>query len=376
MELTALDLFSGAGGASLGLLNVDAVDLQGAVDIDEEALASYNRNLPVKAVKANLKKTTLSEITDSHYDFQPRDIDLIVGCPPCQEFSSLQDTTPDPELRKKPKDNLLSAYLDRILEASPRVVLFENVPGLTQGNDKQYLEDFLSFLRKAGYGVKYDVYNMANFGVPQKRDRAIAFAVRGAPSNELTLPTPTHAPPEGAQESQRHPWRTVEEDIGDLPALESGESKEDQYNGHRARNHKPDTIERIKAVPENGDRRDLPPEHQLDCHKNLKNESSAGNIYGRMNWRSPAPTLTGRCLSPSSGRFLHPEQDRAISPREAARLMTFPDWYKLPEKNSVAETVLGNAIPPRFFTVSVEQFLTQNRELIVQSRRNQTKGVS
>jgi DNA (cytosine-5)-methyltransferase 1 len=366
MKLTAFDLFSGAGGVSLGLLDIKSIDLRGAVDIDDDARTFYNKNLPVESAQADLKSATLADITETHYDFSPQDIDLIVGCPPCQKFSSLQDTTPDPEARDEQKDNLLQAYLDRILEAKPRVVVFENVPGLTQGENQQYLEEFLIYLRKAGYGVEYSLYNMANFGVPQKRKRAIAFAVRNVSSDSLSMPKPTHAPPNEASETNRNPWRTVDDAIEDLPPLEAGESKEDAYDSHRARNHRPKTLERIEHVPLKGDRRDLPEEYQLECHKNLDDGTSAANIYGRMAWDEPAPTLTGRCLTPSCGRFLHPEQHRAISPREAARLMTFPDWYELPDKNSKAEKLLGNAVPPRFIVLALEQFLTRNRSHLSQ----------
>lgn len=368
MVLTAIDLFSGGGGASLGLHRVEEVELRGAAEINDKVREPYNENLPVEAADIDLTdEDALQQILDA-YDLQTSDIDLVIGCPPCQKYSSLQDTTPP--LDDGPKNKLLNIYLDLLLNISPKVIVFENVPGLMSEKNEQYVEDLKHYLRKAGYGLDMQLLNTAEYGVPQGRKRAIAIGIRGVPDSEVSLPEPTHAPPEQASKEGKQPYRTVKDAIGDLPPLEAGEKRDDlPFNGHRARNHRKKTVEFMKKIPENGgSRTDLPESEQLDCHKNLDNKNSAGNVYGRMKWDEPGPTLTGRCTSPSSGRFIHPEQDRGISPREAARIMTFPDEYDLPQANGTAEKLIGNAVPPDFIATVLTEFISEHKSLIEKPR--------
>ncbi|ERJ07375.1 DNA -methyltransferase protein [Halorhabdus tiamatea SARL4B] len=368
MDLTAVDLFSGGGGASLGIHRVDGVELQGAAEINEEVREHYNKNLPVEAADIDLTDDDALNQICSKYGLEPEDIDLVIGCPPCQKYSSLQDTTPP--LDDGPKNKLLNVYIDLILKIAPKVVVFENVPGLMSEKNEQYVDDLRYHLRKSNYGFDLKRLCTADYGVPQDRDRVIGIGIQGVSSEEVTLPEPTHAPPEQADSEGKEPYRTVGDAIGDLPPLEAGETHDDlPFNGHRARNHRKNTVEFMKQIPENGgSRTDLPEEDQLECHKNLDNKSSAGNVYGRMTWEEPGPTLTGRCTTPSSGRFVHPEQDRGISPREAARIMTFPDDYDLPDSNGTAERLIGNAVPPDFIATVLSDFLTQHEDLIKESQ--------
>jgi DNA (cytosine-5)-methyltransferase 1 len=364
MELTAVDLFSGGGGASIGLHRVDGVNLRAAAEINDQIRKYYNKNLPVEAADIDLiDEDALSQICEK-YSLQSSDFDLVIGCPPCQKYSSLQDTTPP--LDDGPKNKLLNVYIDLILSIAPKVVVFENVPGLMMEKNEQYVEDLKHYLRKSGYGIDIQLLNTANYGVPQARKRAIAVGIKGVPDEEVTLPEPTHAPPEEAESEDKLPYRTVADAIDNLPPLDAGESRDDlPFNGHRARNHRQKTIEFIKKIPENGgSRTDLSNDEQLECHQNLEDKSSAGNVYGRMKWEEPGPTLTGRCITPSSGRFVHPEQHRGISPREAARIMTFPDKYDLPKFNNTAERLIGNAVPPDFITTVLTNFLDEHGDLV------------
>lgn len=374
MDFQAIDLYSGAGGASIGLQRADGIDVIAAVDIDEAACESYDENLPLTPHQADLRETGISDICD-HFDITKDDIDIVVGCPPCQNFSTLRRTSPWPD--GEPKDELLVAFVDRILEASPSVVVFENVPGILDTDDGQYVEWFKSIMRKAGYGVTLDVVNAADYGVPQRRKRTIGICVKGISHNEVLLPPTTHAenPEEHDRDVER--WVTVRDEIADLPSLEAGESATD-IDGHRARNHQSQTIELMQAIPtDGGSRSDLPEELELDCHKRLDG-GGAGNVYGRMAWDEPASTLTTRCTSPSSGRFVHPEQHRAITPREAARLMSFPDSFELPSKNSDAERLVGNAVPPRLMTAIVEGVLQNLEEIgyVWRSQRSEQRGLA
>lgn len=364
MDLTALDLFSGGGGASIGVHRVDGVKLRAAAEINDNVREYYNKNLPIEAANIDLTDDDALHQICEEYEIQPSEIGLVIGCPPCQKYSSLQDTTPP--LDDGPKNKLLNVYIDMIIRISPKVVVFENVPGLMTKNNEQYVKDLKSYLRKAGYGISMELLNTADYGVPQSRKRAIAIGVKGASDEDISLPEPTHAPPEQANAEGKQPYRTVADAISDLPPLESGESFDGlPFNGHRARNHRKKTIEFIKKIPQNGgSRTDLPDKEQLECHQNLDNKNSAGNVYGRMKWEEPGPTLTGRCITPSSGRFVHPEQHRGISPREAARIMTFPDDYDLPDSNSTAERLIGNAVPPDFITTVLTNFFAEHEEVI------------
>lgn len=364
MDLTAVDLFSGGGGASIGLHQLDQVTICGAAEIHETRREYYNRNLPLEAADIDLSDEDAFAQFSEFYGVSAEDIDLVIGCPPCQKFSSLQDTTPEKE--EGPKNRLINAYLDFILAASPKVVIFENVPGLLNRGNEEYVEDLLHYLQKAGYGTDIGLLNMADFGVPQARKRTIGVGIHGVKRADVSLPEPTHYPPDEAEELDEPRWRTVRMAIGDLPPLEAGERRDDlPFNGHRARNHREKTVDFMRKIPKDGgSRTDLPEEEQLACHKRLSENGGAGNVYGRMSWDEPGPTLTGRCITPSSGRFVHPEQDRGISPREAARIMTFPDSYELPEQNREAEQLIGNAVPPMFIEKVVVEFLESHAEFI------------
>lgn len=343
-ELKAVDLFAGAGGGSVGL-DQAGTEVVAAVDNDPDAVETYRNNpVDVEPLEADLTEVTFNDIAD-HYGFDIGEIDLVMGCPPCQNFSWLRDTVPWPE--GEAKDELLKAFYERVKEADAEYVLFENVPGIASTDGGQYLKWLKDNMGELGYGMDVDVVNAADYGVPQRRKRTIGFFVKGRRNEEVEIPDPTHAPKEEARENGKQSWNTVRDAISDLPPLEAGEEWNEDP-AHRASRHHESTIEILEAVPKDGgSRRDIQDEDLiLECHKRLDEPNSAGNVYGRMAWDKPAPTLTTRCTTPSCGRFTHPEQNRGISYREAARLMTFPD-FELPEKNGPAERVVGNAVPPR-----------------------------
>lgn len=354
-----VDLFCGAGGASLGFHQA-GFDVRGAVDIDGDALETYTRNLTDEGIvdfeplKADLKNTSFDEIRD-HFGIDPGEVDVICGCPPCQNFSSLRDTTEWPE--DEPKDDLLRAFVQRIREEKPDVVFFENVQGILSSGEGAYIKWFRDQMEEmgrdededGGYGVKLKLVNAADYGVPQKRRRTIGICVYGAESENIEFPTPTHAEHPNQYDDLGR-WKTVEDTIvrDDLVALSKGEQQDDDP-AHRARNHRQKTIEMMEAIPRDGgswmDLRGTKNEDLIrECHQDM--DSGAGSAYGRMAWEEPAPTLTTRCTTPSCGRFTHPEANRGITPREAALLMTLPRDFTLPDKISAAERVVGNAVPP------------------------------
>lgn len=408
----AIDLFCGAGGASLGLVQA-GFEVCGAVDADEEALAVYETNLcqesleeypgkvsfdqPLRADLSFGEDDTVDDSLSSvDYDdicevfgLEPDEVDLICGCPPCQNFSSLRDTEPWPE--DELKDTLLQAFVTLVRQATPEVVLFENVQGImTAGEDEptayiDWLQGQMESITReddseatGGYGYAFDVLNAANYGVPQRRRRTIGLFVYGTDDSEVELPEPTHTE-EPDKDDEREPWRTVKDAIyrDDLKQdLNLGEKQIDIEGypddpGHRARRHHDSTVEMIQAIRNHGDSwRDLrgTDDEDLirDCHEDM--ETSAGAAYGIMDEADVSPTLTTRCATVSCGRFTHPCEDRAITFREAALLMSFTPWFKLPGKNSAAERIIGNAVPPELIKIIGEVIIEEsNRKKLANS---------
>jgi len=388
-NLKAIDLFCGAGGASIGLAKA-GIDIVGAVDAEESPVETYEHNLctgeiedlpgsitfdsPFQADLSRGRSDEYEALTSVDYfdicDYFGLDcdeVDLICGCPPCQNYSSLRDTEPWDE--DDPKELLLETYVEFIREAVPDYVFFENVPGiLTAGEDEPsaYVDWFLGQMSEitrdgdsedeGGYGVEFQLVNAADYGVPQKRKRTIGLFVYGADDDEVEFPQPTHAE-EPSPNSNQSEWVTVEDAIlrdDDLRVelalgeKQTGTDNLPHFPDHRARQHHDRTVKRAKRIREFGDSwRDLEGteyEHLIeDCHDGLSD--GAHSAYGIMAKDEPAPTLTTKCTTISSGRFTHPTQNRSITLREAARLMTFPDWFEFPGSHGASETVVGNAVP-------------------------------
>lgn len=297
----------------------------------------------MEPICTDLSEVRGREILD-HYGLERGSISCVIGCPPCQGFSSLRRTRyPNEEDDRK---GLIGVFIERIREINPKAVVFENVPGIVRSKGRPYFDKYLSELHKMEYISNWGVFNAADLGVPQVRKRVVAISVKGLKEKPI-LPYQTHARP-GSGNDDMKPWRTVRDAISDLPPLEPGDACPDVLN-HVARNHSPRILELISLIPKDGgSRKSLPEEYWLECHKNLEKRRGAENTYGRMWWDKPAGTMTCRCTTPSSGRFLHPEQDRAITPREAARFQTFPDDYKFHELLTHAERQIGNAVPVKF----------------------------
>lgn len=323
-KYTAIDLFSGCGGLTLGL-KLAGFKVRAAIEKDALAVKTYKANhsdvvvchddiLDVKA--ASLRKRLKLEVGE---------LDLLAGCPPCQGFSALR--TRNGARQKRDKRNGLITEMMRFARAfRPKAIMMENVPGLAEHwSFKKLCRD----LRSLGYRVEWDVKDARHYGVPQRRKRLILVAGRG-----FDVPL--------AKESNN--IKTVWKAIGDLKA--PGRSRDKLQNLPENRSEK--ILNLIRAIPKDGgSRTDLPKSRQLACHKRT---DGFNDVYGRMAWHEPAPTITGGCFNPSKGRFLHPAENRAITLREAAVLQSFPRRYRFPtdkSKESVA-LMIGNALPPTF----------------------------
>lgn len=358
MDGGVLDYYSGAGGASLAMQS-SGFSVLGAIDIDPVANEVYSDNLGLTPLEADVTKISYSDVLE-HFNLSEDEAPVWIGCPPCKNFSSLRRTRP--WKKGSSKDSLLVAFLRHIKEGLPNVVIFENVPGVVTLEKGKYFKRYLNEMKEMGYGTVFKVVLAADYGVPQLRKRVLAFSVLEANSEDLVLPGPTHSDPVKSEEEGKPLWKTVKDAIADLPPLKRG-AEDPSIINHRAKTHTEKALRIIRKIPKDGgSRKDLPKSLWLPCHKKLK--AGAESVYGRMWWNKPSPTMTTRCTTPSCGRFLHPEQDRAITPREAARLQSFPDSFAFPQTFNFAERVIGNAVPPDLFRALVQGFFKENRWVV------------
>jgi len=297
----------------------------GAIEIDADAVDVYKRNHPATHIwSKDIRKVTAKAVLKK-LAIEKGDLDVLGGCPPCQGFSTLRTYNGGRRVLDKQND-LIFEFQRLVLGLKPKRVMMENVPGLF---DNRRLKEFRAALEKAGYTVDVDVLNVAEYGVPQRRRRLVLLASR---VSKVAFAQPTKKA------------RTVRDAIGTMPiAGKSGDALHDLPEKRSRR-----VAARIRQIPANGgSRSSLPNRLKLECHKN---SDGFKDVYGRMAWDEPAPTITTGCFNPSKGRFLHPEANRAITMREAALLQSFPRSYKFPAtlgKVKVA-TMIGNALPPEF----------------------------
>jgi len=350
-KLSAVDLFCGCGGLTLGLKKA-GFQVLGAVDIDPRSVKTYRANhCEVKIWEADIRDLEPSDFAAT-LGLEKGRLDLLAGCPPCQGFSTMR-TLNGALLIDDPRNDLLFEF-QRFIEALlPRAVMMENVPGLA---DDERFAAFCNRMEEIGYVGDYRILNAAEYGVPQRRHRLVYLAGFGA---EIPFADPARR------------MKTVRDAIGGLPKVgESGDPIHDMPE-HRT----PKVMELIRRIPKNGgSRTDLPDEYQLECHRRC---NGFKDVYGRMAWDDVAPTITSGCFNPSKGRFLHPEEDRAITMREAALLQGFPRNYKFPttDNKSAVALMIGNALPPPFIkahAVSIKKFLSSYGNV---SPDNKRKGM-
>ena len=299
-----------------------------AVDWDRDAAATYKQNFPDAEVAErdiqDLETREVGEVLES-----ADSIRLFAGCAPCQPFANHQHRPVDRDSRTF----LLLEFLRFITDLQPELVFIENVPGMQRMSTSQ--GPFARFQKELSkkYEVDYDIVSSADYGVPQMRRRLVLLASR---LGKINIPPPTHGP------DTLQPYSTVRQWIGSMPRIEAGR-EHPTISHHKAGRLSDLNIERINATPEGGDRRNWPPELLPDCHRgDFKGHT---DVYGRMSWDKLAPTLTTKCISYSNGRFGHPEQNRAISVREAACLQTFPESFRFTGPATSQARQIGNAVP-------------------------------
>lgn len=330
-ELTAIDLFCGAGGFSLGLKWAD-FRILAALDNDRAALETYRYHFGEIAIDVDARLATADQIRQNTNGTQ-RDLTVIVGGPPCQGFSYQRRGDRDDE-----RNHLVRVFLDLALQLRPRFFIIENVLGLMsrRGRDVQrYVEEVAAI---EGYACHTAKLNAASYSVPQNRWRVFMVGERlDGGIGFFSFPKPDRAASE---------YVTVREALDDLPSPPAdGSNHRDYWNHFREAKLSVLNQKRIAAIPEGGGREHLPPDLQLACHVNNKKHRHL-DVYGRLAWDQPSVTITARFDSFTRGRFGHPTENRTLTLREGARLQSFPDWFRFFGNREEIARQVGNAVPP------------------------------
>lgn len=330
MSLTAIDLFCGAGGLSLGLARA-GFKVIGAVDSWEPAVKTYRANFSHPVVATDMRQLSGADLTHE-LGLEGSYPDLVAGGPPCQGFS-VQRIGEDFDER----NNLLFEFGRLVIELRAKLFLMENVPGLRGRRGEHLLARFRDLMLTGGYRTRTFLLNAADFGVPQVRRRLFCVGLSTADSNAFRNPVPTHS---------EQTYRTVADAIGDLPVPPNDFSPAPGDLLHRRMRLSEQNLQRLRRIPEGGGFEDLPVDLRVNCHKQGAARIGHRNVYGRLAAARPAVTITARFDSFTRGKFGHPSEDRSITLREGARLQTFPDDFKFFGTQEQIAALIGNAVPP------------------------------
>ena len=329
MPTQVVDLFCGIGGLTCGLAHA-GLNVVAGLDIDPTCQYTYEHNNHVPYHIQNIREVTALQINELYAEGVTK---ILVGCAPCQPFSQMRFKMGQRNI-KDDKYNLLLEFGRLIEEVHPTIISMENVP---QISDTIVYREFLAILDRNGYHYDPQVVFCPNYGIPQTRRR---FVLVGSLLGPIQLIEPTHIP------ADVH----VVDFIGNLPHIGAGQIDENDPL-HRASTLSPINLQRIQASVPGGTWKDWPEELRCPCHRR-DTGNTYGSVYGRMSWNQIGPTITTQFYNYGTGRFGHPEQDRALSIREGALLQTFPPDYDFidPERGFVIRDIarhIGNAVPVR-----------------------------
>jgi len=346
-KISAVDLFCGIGGLSYGLEKA-GISVKAGIDIDETCRYSFEANCKTKFINKDIQKISGNELEILYGNAETR---ILVGCAPCQPFSSY---TYKKDKNKDERWQLLYEFARLVKETQPVIISMENVPTLLNFKEAPVFYDFVDELKEIGYFVWYDVVYSPDYGIPQKRKRLVLLASK---LGNLKILPPTHT---------KEKYVSVKDAIGHLEKINSGEYSEKDFI-HKASKLTEKNLERIKQSKPGGSwKKDWDDKLKLACHTSEKGKTYV-SVYGRMKWEEPSPTMTTFCTGIGNGRFGHPEQDRAISLREAAILQSFPEDYKF--ANSIGELKfgktskhIGNAVPPKLGEIIGKSIINHLKE--------------
>lgn len=336
MKFNVLDLFAGAGGFSSGLDYIENIKTVEAVDFDKYATETFKNNFPdAYVITGDITKQTIKD--EIIRVAKERNVNMIVGGPPCQGFSlkgknlGLDD----------PRNFLFLEYYDLVKEIKPEIFVIENVKNILNSENGYFKDQIIEKFSSLGYIINYGVLNAKNFGVPESRERAI---IIGSLTRSIDLPVGTDS------------TVTVRDAISDLAYLNSGEGdfesdyinkplsdyqkmlRADKLYNHQATSHSKAALEKLAMIPPEGDKTSLP--------KELLGKQKFATTWSRLQWDTYSPTIDTRFDTPSNGRNSHPVLNRSITPREAARIQSFKDDFIFYGPKTAVCKQIGNAVPP------------------------------
>lgn len=347
-KIKVIDLFCGIGGLTHGLIK-EGLDVVAGVDNDTSCKFGYEYNNKTQFIDKDILDVSAKEV---NHLFGKGTIRVLAGCAPCQPFSKLnQKKVTEQQLQP------LEKFAQLINQVKPDIVSMENVSGLANTDKYPIFRTFIKTLEKNGYRYKHEIVDVSEYGIPQSRKRLVLLASR---FGDIELIKRTH----------KNKRVTVRDVIKNLEPLRDGETSSNDPL-HRASKLSTLNLRRIRATPHNGGSSNSWDESLiLECHKRETGKTYKGTVYGRMRWDDPAPTMTTQCTGIGNGRFGHPEQDRAISLREAALFQTFPNYYQFfdPSKPIIVGNVsrfIGNAVPVQLGVIiakSIKNHVKENIE--------------
>lgn len=333
ISISAVDLFCGVGGLTHGLAN-GGIHVAAGIDLDPNCRFPFENNNSAIFLERDIEKLNAEEIRPF---LKAGDFSLLAGCAPCQPFSAYSRSRRNKQYASQWP--LVLSFGRLIEQLQPDLVTMENVPQLVEHEVFSYFLESLS-----GYKTWWSVIDCSKYGIPQTRKRLVLMASRLGDKNLELRPTHEVA-------------KTVRETIGQLTPINAG-ARNAKDPLHIASSLSELNLKRIKASKAGGTWRDWPSELLASCHQKQSGVTYS-SVYGRMEWDKPAPTITTQCFGFGNGRFGHPEQNRAISLREAAMLQTFPADYCFTPSGanttfSKMGRLIGNAVPVRLGEVIAE----------------------